>query len=74
MTDLRGCGMLALLQLIFITTMPKYLPLTRDIFRLSLHETQVTCADIAFFVELIYFYTRSVITQSAPLADFDLIL
>ncbi|XP_065515518.1 ELMO domain-containing protein 3 [Lathamus discolor] len=39
-TDLRGTGMLALMQLLFFVMDPQMLPLALDIFRLSQHETQ----------------------------------
>ena len=40
-TDLRGCGMLGLLQLLYAVTTPQYLPLTREIYKLSQHDVQV---------------------------------
>ncbi|NXO04561.1 ELMD3 protein, partial [Rhinopomastus cyanomelas] len=39
-TDLRGTGMLGLMQLLFFVAEPRTLPLAREIFRLSQHETQ----------------------------------
>ncbi|XP_061299379.1 ELMO domain-containing protein 3 isoform X1 [Pezoporus flaviventris] len=39
-TDLRGTGMLALMQLLFFVMDPQMLPLALDIFKLSQHETQ----------------------------------
>ncbi|NXE16627.1 ELMD3 protein, partial [Lophotis ruficrista] len=39
-TDLRGTGMLGLLQLLHLVTDARTLPLAREIFRLSRHETQ----------------------------------
>ncbi|XP_010000785.1 PREDICTED: ELMO domain-containing protein 3 [Chaetura pelagica] len=39
-TDLRGTGMLGLMQLLFLLTHPQLLPLAQEIFRLSHHETQ----------------------------------
>ena len=40
-TDLRGAGFLALLQLLHLVTDLKTQALARNIYRLSLHETQV---------------------------------
>lgn len=39
-TDLRGTGMLALMQMLFFVMDPQMLPLALDIFKLSQHETQ----------------------------------
>ncbi|XP_025904518.1 ELMO domain-containing protein 3 [Nothoprocta perdicaria] len=39
-TDLRGTGMLGLLQMLHFVTDPRTLPLARKIFKLSQHETQ----------------------------------
>ena len=40
-TDLRGTGFLGLLQLLFFVCDPRTAPMARDVYRLSLHETQV---------------------------------
>ena len=40
-TDLRGSGMLGLLQLLYMVSDPRLIPLTRDIYRLSRHDEQV---------------------------------
>ena len=39
--DLRGSGMLGLLQLLYMVSDPRLIPLTRDIYRLSRHDEQV---------------------------------
>ncbi|XP_046543427.1 LOW QUALITY PROTEIN: uncharacterized protein LOC124253659 [Haliotis rubra] len=39
-TDLRGVGMLGLLQLLYFLRNPKLLALARDVYKLSLHPTQ----------------------------------
>ncbi|NXP74170.1 ELMD3 protein, partial [Ramphastos sulfuratus] len=39
-TDLRGTGMLGLMQILYLVMDSQMLPLARDIFRLSQHETQ----------------------------------
>lgn len=41
-TDLRGAGFLSLLQLLYLVTEPKSQLLARDIYKLSLHDRQVT--------------------------------
>ncbi|NXX77581.1 ELMD3 protein, partial [Urocolius indicus] len=41
-TDLRGTGMWGLLQLLSLVMDPQTLPLARDIFKLSQHETQAS--------------------------------
>ena len=41
-TDLRGSGFLGLLQLLYILSNPVTLPLAKDMYKLSLHETQVS--------------------------------
>ena len=40
-TDLRGSGMLGLLQLLYMVSDPRLIPLTRDIYKLSRHDEQV---------------------------------
>lgn len=40
-TDLRGTGMLGLMQILFFVLDSRTLPLAREIFQLSQHETQV---------------------------------
>ena len=40
-TDLRGSGMLGLLQLLYMVLDPRLIPLTRDIYKLSRHDEQV---------------------------------
>lgn len=39
-TDLRGTGMLGLMQILFFVLDAQTLPLAHDIFKLSQHETQ----------------------------------
>lgn len=39
-TDLRGTGMLGLMQILFFVLDSRTLPLAREIFQLSQHETQ----------------------------------
>jgi hypothetical protein len=41
-TDLRGAGLLSLMQLLHFITEPKSQHLARNIYKLSLHETQVS--------------------------------
>ena len=43
-TDLRGSGFLGLMQLLYLVTEPSLYGLAKDIYCLSLHETQVQCA------------------------------
>ena len=40
-TDLRGCGILGLVNLIYLITSPDTMELSKDIYKLSQHETQV---------------------------------
>lgn len=39
-TDLRGVGMLGLLQLLYLSNTPHLIPLARDIYRVSVDEQQ----------------------------------
>lgn len=39
-TDLRGVGFLGLIQAVYLTMTPELVPLARNIYRLSIHETQ----------------------------------
>jgi len=41
-TDLRGAGMLGLMNLLYILKHPKTLALASDIYKLSLHPSQVS--------------------------------
>ena len=40
-TDLRGTGMLGLLQLLYMVSDPRLIPLARDIYKLSRSDEQV---------------------------------
>lgn len=51
-TDLRGCGILGLLQLLYLATHQDNETVTKDIYRISLHATQVVKC---FLLQISYF-------------------
>ncbi|NXF41411.1 ELMD3 protein, partial [Nyctibius bracteatus] len=63
-TDLRGMGMLGLMQLLYFVTDTRTLPLAREIFQLSQHETQARPWSLYFPFCIMSFNITRIVVQA----------